>query len=214
MAIRVLLADDHRIFRKGLRSLLEDIPYISIIGETADGRSAVREVEKQRPDVVLMDISMPDLNGIEATRQIKQANPDTVVLGLSMHEDERFVGEMLRAGADGYLSKKCDTDELAAAIRTAMKGQTFISPSVASDLVHGYIRNQAPDQAMFSLLTDREREVLQLVAEEKSVKEIASILNLSPKTVHTHRENIMSKLKNHSVAGLTKYALRCGLIEL
>ena len=214
MPIRVLLADDHRIFREGLRSLLDDLPCVKVVAETEDGRSTVRAIGDHEPDVVLMDISMPGLNGIEATRQIRQMFPRTKVVGLSMHADEQFVGEMLRAGADGYLSKRCDSDELAAAIRAVSAGQTYISPAVAAGLVEGYIRNPAPDDTMFSELTDREREVLQLVAEEKTVKEIADVLHLSPKTVHAHREHIMTKLRVYTVAGLTKYALRHGLVEL
>jgi two-component system, NarL family, response regulator NreC len=214
MAYRILLADDHRIFREGLRSLLGDIPAVEVVAETENGRSTVQAVGVYKPDVVLMDIGMPDLNGIEATRQIKHMFPQTKIVGLSMHVDEHFVGEMLRAGADGYLSKKCNSDELAQAIKAVSSGQSYISPAVAAGLVEGYIRNPTPEDTAFSELTDREREVLQLVAEERTVKEIASMLHLSPKTVHAHREHVMTKLGIFTVAGLTKYALRHRLTEL
>ena len=166
-------------------------------------------------DVVVMDIGMPALNGIEATRQIRKDLPKTRVVALSMHTDEKYVAEMLRAGAVGYLCKKCEADELVQAIRIVAAGQTYLSPSISGNLVETYVRNAAADSvSAFSLLTDREREILQLLAEEKSVKEIAAQLNLSLKTVHAHREHLMKKLNVQTMAGLTKYAVREGLTEI
>lgn len=215
MSIRVFLADDHRIFRQGLRGLIAEESDMTIVGEAEDGRDAIAQIAKLRPEVVIMDIGMPALNGIEATRQLKRDLPKTRVIALSMHTDEKYVSEMLRAGAVGYLCKKCEADELIQAIRTVMAGQTYLSPAISGTLVENYVRNStaAPTSA-FSQLTDREREILQMLAEEKSVKEIASDLNLSIKTVHAHREHLMQKLNVQTMAGLTKYAVREGLTEI
>jgi DNA-binding NarL/FixJ family response regulator len=215
MAIRVFLADDHRIFRQGLRGLITEEADLTIVGEAEDGRDAIAKITELRPDVVIMDIGMPSLNGIEATRQLKRDLPKTHVIALSMHTDEKYVAEMLRAGANGYLCKKCEADELIQAIRVVMNGQTYLSPAIAGTLVENYVRNStaAPTSA-FSQLTDREREILQMLAEEKSVKEIAADLNLSIKTVHSHREHLMQKLNVQTMAGLTKYAVREGLTEV
>ncbi len=215
MAIKILLADDHKIFRQGLRGLLAEERDIFIVGEAEDGREALIKISQLRPDVVIMDVGMPALNGIEATRQIKKDYPKTCVIGLSMHVDEKFVAEMLRAGAVGYLCKKSDADELVTAIHAAVSGKTYLSPSISGTLVERYVRNASTEPtSAFSRLTDREREVLQLLVEEKSIKEIAGQLNLSIKTVHAHREHLMRKLNVQTVAGLTKYAVREGLTEL
>lgn len=215
MTINILLADDHKIFRQGLRELIAEEKDLAIIGEAEDGRDAIAQIAKLRPDVVIMDVGMPALNGIEATRQIKKDFPKTRVIALSMHVDEKFVAEMLRAGAVGYLCKKCDADELVAAIRTAAGGQTYLSPSISGTLVESYVRNvTASPASAFSKLTDREREILQLLVEEKTIKEIAGELDLSVKTVHAHREHLMRKLDVQTIAGLTKYAVREGLTEL
>ena len=215
MTIKVLLADDHKIFRQGLRGLIADEIDMAIIGEAEDGRDALAQIAKLKPDIVIMDVGMPGLNGIEATRQIMKEFPKTRVIALSMHVDERFVAEMLRAGAVGYLCKQCDADELVSAIRTAAAGRTYLSPSISGTLVESYVRNvtAAPTSA-FSQLTDREREILQLLVEEKTIKEIAGDLHLSIKTVHAHREHLMRKLNVQTMAGLTKYAVREGLTEL
>jgi DNA-binding NarL/FixJ family response regulator len=215
MAIRILLADDHKIFRQGLRGLIAEERDLSIVGEADDGREAIAKIADCKPDVVIMDVGMPGLNGVEATRQIKRDFPRTRVIALSMHVDEKFVSEMLRAGAVGYLCKKCDADELVLAIRTTATGQTYLSPSISGTFVESYVRNvpTVPASA-FSQLTDREREILQLLVEEKTVKEIAGELHLSIKTVHAHREHLMRKLNVQTVAGLTKYAVREGLTEL
>jgi DNA-binding NarL/FixJ family response regulator len=215
MAIKILLVDDHKIFRQGLHGILAEEQDLTIVGEAEDGRDALIQIAKLRPDVAIMDVGMPGLNGIEATRQIKRDFPKTRVIALSMHVDERFVAEMLRAGAVGYLCKKCDADELVSAIRTAAGGQTYLSPSISGTLVESYVRNVAAAPASaFSQLTDREREILQLLVEEKTIKEIAAELHLSVKTVHAHREHLMRKLNVQTVAGLTKYAVREGLTEL
>jgi DNA-binding NarL/FixJ family response regulator len=215
MAIKILLADDHKIFRQGLRGLIAEEKDLAIVGEAEDGRDAIAQIAKLRPDVVIMDVGMPALNGIEATRQISREFPKTRVIALSMHVDEKFVAEMLRAGAVGYLCKKCDADELVAAIRTVAGGQTYLSPSISGTLVDSYVRNvSATPASAFSQLTDREREILQLLVEEKTIKEIAGELQLSVKTVHAHREHLMRKLDVQTIAGLTKYAVREGLTEL
>jgi DNA-binding NarL/FixJ family response regulator len=215
MALKILLADDHKIFRQGLRGLIAEEKDMTIAGEAEDGRDALAQVARLRPDVVIMDVGMPALNGIEATRQITRDFPATRVIALSMHVDEKFVAEMLRAGAAGYLCKKCDADELLGAIRAAADGKTYLSPSISGNLVERYVRNvkPTPDTA-FAQLTDREREILQLLVEEKSIKEIAGELHLSVKTVHAHREHLMRKLNVQTVAGLTKYAVREGITAL
>jgi DNA-binding NarL/FixJ family response regulator len=209
------LADDHKIVRDGLRTLLEKNPGIEVVGEAEDGRETVQLVKKLSPQIVIMDIAMRDLNGIEATRQIIAEHPDIKVIALSMHSDRRFVSEMLKAGAAAYLLKDCAFEELESAIRTVMKNKTYLSPAIAGVIIENYIRN-APksDPSVFSLLSDREREVLQLMAEGKTTKEIASHLLVSTKTVETHRMNIMTKLDIHSIAELTKYAIREGLTSL
>ena len=215
MMIRVFLADDHKIFRQGLRGLIAEEQDMTIAGEAEDGRDAIAQIGQLEPDVVIMDIGMPALNGIEATRQIKRDLPKTRIIALSMHTDEKYVAEMLRAGAVGYLCKKCKADELLLAIRTVVAGQTYLSPAISETLVESYVRSAtATPESAFSQLTDREREILQLLVEEKSIKQIASDLNLSIKTVHAHREHLMKKLNVQTVAGLTKYALRQGLTEL
>jgi len=215
MSIRILLADDHKIVRDGVRSLIEKEPDMDVIAEAGDGRTAVRLAQELAPAVVVMDISMPDLNGMEAARQIADTAPDVRVLALSMYADRRFVSEMLRAGASGYLPKKCAFEELADAIRTVATGRIYLSPTISEVVVQDYVRHLADaDAPAPSLLSAREREVLQLVAEGHSTKQIAVRLGVSAKTIETHRRRIMDKLSLHSVAELTKYAVREGLSEL
>ncbi len=216
MTTRLLLVDDHRIVREGLRVLLGDKLDLDIVGEAVDGREAVRLAADLSPDVVLMDVAMRGMNGIEATRQIVAARPDTRILALSMHNDGRFVGEMLRAGASGYLLKDCAAEEIAAAIRTVLDGQVYLSPAVSAGGA-GAAGTRVPERRRgrsTSLLTAREREVLQLVAEGKTSAAIAALLGVSIKTIETHRKQIMDKLGIRSIAGLTKYALREGLTNL
>ena len=215
MTIRVLLADDHKIVRQGLRGLLEKQPDIEVIAEAEDGRTAVRLVKEMSPNVVIMDVAMPDLNGIEATRQITAKAPGTKVVTLSMYSDRRFVAEMLGAGASGYLLKDCAFEELIQAIHTVAANQVYLSPTIVNTLVKDYIhRLEKSDASAFSLLTTREREVLQLLAEGKTTKEIGHQLYLSVKTIETYRQQIMIKLNIRSIAELTTYAIREGLTAL
>ena len=215
MSIRILLADDHQITRQGLKSLLEEQQDIEVIDEAEDGRTAVCLVRKLAPDVVIMDVSMPDLNGVEATRQIASGSPTTKVIALSMHSDALFVTEMLKSGASGYLLKDCAFEELDRAIRTVMSGNTYLSPAISGVVVDDYLhRLSKADFSDSEVLTDREREVLQLLAEGNSTKRIALKLHISAKTVETHRRQIMNKLDIYTVAELTKYAIRKGLTSL
>ena len=215
MKTRVLLADDHVMMRGGLRMLLEQNAELAVVGEAEDGRETVRLAKKLSPDVVVMDIAMPDMNGIEATRQIIAEHPGIKVIALSMHSDRHFVSEMLKAGATAYLLKQCAVDELITAIKTVLKNQTYISPCISGVVVDQFVRNSSKSESTaFSHLTDREREVLQLMAEGKTTKEIAFQLHLSIKTIETHRMKVMEKLNIHTVAELTKYAIREGLTSL
>jgi DNA-binding NarL/FixJ family response regulator len=215
VAIRVLLADDHRLFRDGLRTLLEQQPGLDVVGVVADGQAVLAQVGSCRPDVVLMDLSMPGLNGLEATRHLRDDHPGVAVIMLSMHADHRFVVEALRAGALGYVPKDCDIAELREAIRTVSRRQIYLSRSLGDRIVRDYLAltGDRPDSA-FSVLSAREREVLQLLAEGRSAKDIAGALGVSIKTVETHRKNVMDKLDLRSIAELTKYAIRQGLTHL
>ena len=215
MSIKIILADDHKIVRDGLRSLLEKHSGMEVIAEAADGRNALKLVRELKPDVIVMDITMPDLNGIEATRQITSGYPDVKVIALSVHSDKRFVLGMLQAGATGYLLKDCAFEELADAIRAVVETHTYLSPEISDIVIKDYVcQSFAPNRAATSSLTTREREVLQLMAEGSATKTIASTLNVSVKTVETHRLHIMNKLNTRSVAELTKYAIREGLTSL
>lgn len=215
MGLTILLADDHKIVRDGLKALLEKENDMEVIAEAEGGESAVKLTGELKPSVVVMDIGMPDMNGIEATRQIVASHPDVKVIALSMHSDKRFVGGMLKAGASGYLLKDCAFGELANAIRAVTLGQTYLSPQVTHVVVQGYVRQVGPTApAGADVLTGREREVLQLLAEGKSTKDIAALLKLSARTVETHRQQIMNKLNIHKAAELVKYAIREGVITL
>lgn len=215
MNTRILLADDHNLFREGLRAMLDKKPGIEVVGEAKDGLSAVRLARELVPDVILMDISMEDLNGIEAARRILVDHPDIRIIMLSMHSDQRFVIESLKAGALGYLLKDSAFDELLDSISTVMKKQVYLSVKITNIVINDYINIRRQEKSsVFSVLSTREREVLQLVAEGRSTKEIAAQLSVSVKTVETHRKQIMDKLGLHSVAELTKYAIREGLTEL
>jgi len=215
MNIRILLADDHRIMRHGLRSLLEKEPGFEVVAEADNGRSAVKLTQKLAPDVVIMDIAMQDLNGIEATRRIVSETPEVKVLVLSIHSETQIVVEVLRAGASAYLLKDCEFEELVRAIRAAVKNRTYLSPEISHILVENIIRNPPPTTAsVASVLTAREREVLQLLSEGKTTKQTASTLCLSIKTIDTHRRQIMEKLNIHNLADLIKYAIRKGITPL
>lgn len=214
--LRLLLADDHAVVRSGLRMLLEAQPDFEIVGEAETGTAAVMMVKELKPDAVLMDIQMPDLNGIEATKLIRDESPETRVLALTMHEDDHYFFEMLQAGASGYVLKRAAPDELVQAIRTVCRGEVFLYPTMAKRLVSDYLkRSDENDTARaYSDLTEREQEVLTLIAEGLSNAEIANNLYISVKTVDRHRENIMRKLNMHSRIDLVKYAIRTGLIDL
>ena len=195
MSIRILLADDHRITRQGLRSLLDKQSDMEVVAEAEEGRTAVRLVRELLPDVVIMDVSMPDLNGMEAARQITREFGNVKIVALSMHSDSLFVTEMLKSGASGYLLKDCAFEELARAIRAVVAGKTYLSPSISGVVVDDYLhRLSKADFSGLDVLTSREREVLQLLAEGKSTKQIALKLHISGKTVETHRRKIMNKL--------------------
>jgi DNA-binding NarL/FixJ family response regulator len=213
--IRVIIADDHRMFRDGLRPLLERRPDLSVVGEAADGHELVDLVESLRPHLVVVDVSMPGLNGVEAARRIREIDPTIRVAMLSMHADRRFVLESLKAGAVAYLLKDDGFDELVRAIPRIMAGQTVLSERIGEWLVREYVqRVRSEEQSAFDRLTPREREELQLMAEGRSTREIAAIQNVSVKTVETRRKQIMDKLDLHSMAELTKYAIREGLTQL
>ncbi len=214
--IRLILADDHAVVRSGIRMLLEAQPDIEIVAEVESGREAIDQARKIHPDVILMDVQMPEINGIEATKQIKKLAPETAILALTMHEDDQYFFEMLHSGASGYVPKRAAPDELVSAIRTVARGEIFLYPSLATRLVQDYLkRADADDQPLvYDDLTPREREVLVLIAEGLSNAEIADKLVISVKTVDRHRENTMRKLNMHNRIDLVKYAIRTGLIEL
>lgn len=215
MSVTILLADDHKIVRDGLRNLLETQPDFRVISEAENGRATVRMVNTMRPDIVIMDIAMPELNGIEAARHILGDHPKTKIIALSMHSDKRFVGEMLKAGASGYLLKHCAFDELIVAIRAVLRNKTYLSPGITDVVIEKYVRHPGrEDSSVFSLLSSREREVLQLLAEGRSTRQISEKLHVSVKTVEAHRTHVMTKLDIHNIAQLTKYAIREGLTSL
>ena len=212
MTIKIFIADDHRILREGLRSMIEKIRNVDVVGEAGNGREAVRLASEKRPDVVIMDVNMPDLNGIEATRLLLKELPAVKVIALSMYSDKRFVAGMLRAGASGYLLKAGAFEELATAVQTVMAGDIYLSPRVTGVVIEDYVGQLNQEKsAPTKTLSPREREILQLLAEGKSSKDVASLLHVSEKTVHSHRQNIMEKLNLHSIAELTKYAIREGI---
>jgi DNA-binding NarL/FixJ family response regulator len=215
MIIKVLLVDDHKIVRHGLRALLEKEADMEVVSEAGSGRDAVQLAGELLPDVIVMDIAMPDMNGIDATRRIVADHPESNILALSMLEDKRFVFEMFSAGVKGYLLKDCAADELVRAIRAVHHGEMYLSPQIAGVVIRDFIKLIPEGSSETShALTSREREVLQLIAEGKNAKEIAFILSLSSKTVDTFRQNIMKKLELNTVAELTKYAIREGLTSL
>jgi two-component system response regulator NreC len=213
--IRILIADDHGIVREGLRLKLEQNQQFQVVGEAGDGREAVRLASELKPDLVLMDIGMPVLNGIEATAQIVKHNPRIGVIILSMHADETYLVRTLTAGAKGYLLKDTAHEDLHRAVQTVAQGKPFFSPAIAKVMLEDYVRQlqQSGLQDSFDLLTDREKEILQLVAEGKSNKEVATVLNVSPYTVETHRTHMMQKLNLHSTADIVLYAVRKKIIS-
>jgi len=208
--IRILLADDHAVVRQGFKMILGAEPDMEIVGEAGNGREAVERAEQLRPDIVVMDVAMPELNGIEATRRLAAAMPHTRVIALSMHKDSVYVREILRAGARGYLLKDSGAADLVSAIRAVASGESYLSPAVSNAVLDDYRRHVTNP---IDLLTSREREVLQMLAEGKTNKEIAVVLNLSVYTVDAHRGRIMEKLNVHSINELVRFAVRNGLID-
>ncbi len=213
MSIRLILADDHTMMRYGLSRSLEQEKDLEVVGQTQDGYATIELAKELHPDVVIMDIGMPGLNGIESTRQIIQNSPKVKIIGLSMHSSDKYVREMFKAGATGYLLKDCSFEELVEAIRTVMNGRTYISPSIGDMIIKEYTSQDEDTKSVFSVLSQREREVLQLLAEGRSTKQIGRQLNISPKTVEAHRLRVMEKLEIDNVAQLTKYAIQEGLTE-
>jgi len=213
--VRILLADDHTVVRQGLRKVLEERPDWEVVAEAGDGREAVRLAEQHKPDVAILDVAMPLLNGIEATRQIVKRTPGTRVLVLSMHADEAYVTQILQAGATGYLLKDSADVDLLQGVSEVSQGKSFFSPAIARVMLDDYVRALAEKGVTdrYESLSAREREIFQLIAEARTNKEIASLLNVSPSTVETHRAHIMEKLDLHSAAEIVLYAVRKGVIR-
>jgi DNA-binding NarL/FixJ family response regulator len=210
-AARVLLVDDHALVRAGLRSLLQTIPGIEVVGEAGDGIEALAQIEAQRPHLVLMDIAMGGMNGLQALAVVRERHPEVKVLILSMHASEEYVLQAMRSGAAGYLLKDAATAELELALASVLRGETYLSPRVSRQVVEGYVHRVAAERPGEDL-TPRQREVLRMLAEGNSTKEIAFKLNLSVKTIETHRAQIMERLDIHELAGLVRYAVRVGLV--
>jgi DNA-binding NarL/FixJ family response regulator len=213
--VKVLLADDHGIVRKGLRFVLESEPDMVVVAEASNGREAVRLCEQYQPEIAIVDIAMPQLNGIEAVSQIRKASPATQAMVLSMHSDETYILRALSAGAKGYILKDAVEDEILPAVRSVLKGKSYFSPAIAKTLLEDYVRylRQRGLEDSYDLLTDREKEILQLLAEGRSNKEVANLLVLSVTTVETHRTNMMQKLGLHSAAEIVLYAVRKRIIS-
>jgi two-component system response regulator NreC len=214
--IKVLLVDDHTIVRQGIKALLDTQEGIEVVGEAEDGREAIEKAKQMAPNVIVIDITMPNLNGIEATRQIKKINPEIKVLVLTVHDNEEYIHRILQAGASGYLLKESAVSDLVSAINAVEKGDIFLSPSISKVVVKDYIRHAETESGDFdslNVLTNREREVLQLIAEGHTNKDIARILKLSIKTIDVHRSHIMDKLNIRDITGLVKYSIRKGLIK-
>ena len=211
--IRTLIADDHTIVRAGIRSLLEKLPDVVVVGEASDGRELLVMMKEQQPNLVLLDIAMPNLNGIEAAARIAKDFPHVKVIVLSMYANEEYVARALRAGASGYLLKNAATAELEVAVRAVARGETYLSPLISKHVISNYLARDEEERGQPVPLTARQREILQLIAEGKSTKEIAVILNLGVKTVETHRAQLMERLDIHDVPGLVRYAMRIGVIS-
>jgi len=211
--VRVLLADDHALVRAGIRALLEGLEGVAVVAEAGSGGEVLELARKHRPDVVLLDISMPGIGGLEASAQLKQELPEVRVVMLSMHANEEYVLQALRAGAVGYMLKDSATAELELALQAVMQGETYLSPPISKQVVEGYVQRVGAEQPAADHLTPRQRQVLQLIAEGLSTKEIAYRLELSVKTVETHRAQLMERLQIRDIAGLVKYAIRNGLVS-
>lgn len=216
-AITILLADDHAIVRQGLAKVLENVANLKVVGEAKDGREAVNKACQLKPNIVLMDISMPILNGIEATRQIKKMCPQTKVIILSMHSHDRYIGELLKNGASGYLVKDSTGSDIISAIDAAMKGNVFLSPSISRLVVENFVsskKKQSSREELYANLSNREREVFQMIAEGRSTKDIADILFVSISTIKTHRAHIMEKLRIDNISQLVQFAIELGIVEI
>ncbi|UCB52045.1 MAG: response regulator transcription factor [Candidatus Zixiibacteriota bacterium] len=214
--IKLLVADDHKIFRQGIKKLLEEESDLQVVGEASDGRDAVKKATELKPDVILMDIAMANLNGLEATRHIKKQLPSAKVIMVTMHKNEEYVLQSFQAGASGFILKEGAVEELVSAIRSIHSDKSFLSPSISKTLIDAYMRKMetGKTETPFDLLTDREREVLQLIAEGYTNREVAKSLFISVKTVEAHRAHIMQKLNIHDIAKLVKYAIQKGLVDL
>ena len=213
MSVRIVLVDDHRLVRAGIRALLEKVPKAEVVGEAADGREAFARIEKQRPDVVLIDIAMPGLNGLDAVDRIKKEWPETKVIILSMHANEEYVVRALRSDVSGYLIKDAAVDELQDAIRTVDQGEVYFSKRISKRVIRDYLTKTDEIRGPLEQLSSRQREVLQLIGEGKNTKEIADILRVSVKTVEAHRLQLMHRLDIHDIPGLVKFAIRTGLVS-
>jgi DNA-binding NarL/FixJ family response regulator len=215
MSLRVLLVDDHRLMREGLRKILESTPGIEVVGEAEDGRSALAAVAEENPEIVVMDVGMAGMNGIDATQRLRKEHPEVKVVALSTHADKRYVRNMIRAGASAYVLKESASEDLLRAVRAAAQGEHYLSPQITGSLLESWTTPMVPEStSVYEILGAREREVLRLLAEGKTSKEIATQLGLSIKTVETHRRNITQKVGIHSIAELTKYAVLEGLTTL
>jgi len=215
MTIKIVLVDDHQIMREGIRAMLDLEKGLEVVSEAENGREALEIALDIKPDIIIMDINMPDMNGTEATRRIRKNCPGTRIIALSMHSDRFFVAEMLQAGASGYLLKDCSGQDIVTAIRSVHAGKSFLSPEITGVVIEDYIQNSSKDNPKSpTQLTTKEREVLQLIAEGNTSKEISSHLNIATKTVDSHRINIMNKLDLHNIAELTKFAIRYGITDL
>ncbi|MFL6621655.1 MAG: response regulator [Sulfurifustaceae bacterium] len=212
--IKVLLADDHSLFRAGVHALLSNIDGVDVVGEADTGRKALEMVGARAPDVVLMDIAMPEMNGLETTTRVTREYPGVRVIMLSMHAGEEYVMQALRAGASGYLLKDAATSELELAVRAVARGETYLTPTISKRVIDDYLMRTTGSQGPVDQLTKRQREILQLIAKGYTSKEMAQMLNLSPKTIETHRTQLMKQLDIHDVAGLVRYAIRVGLVTL
>lgn len=214
--IRLFLVDDHTVVRQGLAKLLDAEPDLEVVGEAENGREAIKKVEKLQPDVVIMDIAMPQMNGIEATRHITRLAPRPKVIILSMHTHDRYISELLQIGASGYLLKDASGRDIAQAIREVFKGNTYLSPSISRRVIDDYVsmKNKHSGDDLYAKLSNREREVFQMIAESRSTKDIADILCVSPSTVKTHRANIMEKLQIDNMTDLIRMAVRLGIVDV
>ncbi len=211
--MRILLADDHTLVRAGIRSLLESVEGVEVVAESGDGREALEMIAKHRPDIALLDIAMPGLSGLEVAKRIEQASPKTKIIILSMHADATHVREALRSGVSGYLLKGAAVAELPLALKAVMRGESYLTPKVSQQVVEGFLRDTDAEPGPLNGLTTRQREILQLIAEGKAMKEIAAILDISIKTVETHRLRLMERLDIHDVPGLVRFAIRAGLVS-